>query len=272
VPDVVAALRVDQGWGSAQLSAALHQSRFSAWGADYANTYGFSTEFNPDSAIANEAYASSEWGYAIQAGVKINLPMLAAGDVLWLQAAYANGASTYLGANNIPLSLGSSAGVAADQFVFPVYALNKAGEPYFTGQTSNKAQSGWALTAAALHYWTPTVRQALFGSYLQLNNPNGSLYWQDGQVSYGCTTEFCTSGYGPEDTTVWQVGTNVIWSPVSGLDIGAEVGYVNVDNGKQPYAVYGTYDAKDLLPTAIAYKTTGSENQFYARFRIQREF
>ncbi|KAK6020361.1 Porin subfamily protein [Ostertagia ostertagi] len=57
-PDVVANLRVDQGWGSAQLSVAAHQ---------------------------------------LSAGVKFNLPFAAPGDALWLQAAYARGAMSYTG-------------------------------------------------------------------------------------------------------------------------------------------------------------------------------
>ena len=39
----------------------------------------------------------TEYGFAVQGGVKINLPFIAAGDVLWLQAAYAQGAINYLG-------------------------------------------------------------------------------------------------------------------------------------------------------------------------------
>ena len=41
--------------------------------------------------------ADTEYGFAVQGGVKINLPFIAAGDVLWLQAAYAEGAINYLG-------------------------------------------------------------------------------------------------------------------------------------------------------------------------------
>ena len=34
-------------------------------------------------------------GWAVQGGVKINLPMIAAGDDIWFQAAYAKGGSTF---------------------------------------------------------------------------------------------------------------------------------------------------------------------------------
>ena len=35
--------------------------------------------------------ASDKWGFAIGAGLRINLDMLARGDVLWLQATYTDG-------------------------------------------------------------------------------------------------------------------------------------------------------------------------------------
>eukprot|EP01031_Cornospumella_fuschlensis_P048143 gene48143-58970_t len=74
---IVANLEVTQGWGSAQLSGAVHELTASSAGA------GLKLD--------------SKYGFAAQAGVKINLPMLAAGDVLFLQAAYADGALGYLG-------------------------------------------------------------------------------------------------------------------------------------------------------------------------------
>ena len=81
-PDVVASLRVDQGWGSAQLSGAVTQRDVNMNGLANAGVI-----------LRN----SDEWGWAVQGGVKINLPMLAAGDHLFLQAAYADGALGYLG-------------------------------------------------------------------------------------------------------------------------------------------------------------------------------
>ena len=73
LPDLVGSLNVSQGWGSFQLSGAVVQHNAFAVGV------------------------SDKTGYAIQGAVKINLPMLAAGDIFWLQAAYAEGAISYLG-------------------------------------------------------------------------------------------------------------------------------------------------------------------------------
>ncbi|PTW61335.1 porin-like protein [Breoghania corrubedonensis] len=75
LPDFVANLRVDQGWGSAQVMGALHQ------------VYGDST--------VND----SEIGYAIGAGVTFNVPMIAPGDSVSFQASYSKGAVAYVSSN-----------------------------------------------------------------------------------------------------------------------------------------------------------------------------
>ena len=86
VPDVVANLRFDQAWGSAQLSGALHElsalNTFVPFGA-------------PVGTAASRA--DDDLGFAIQAGVMFKMPYFAPGDELWLQATYADGASSYAG-------------------------------------------------------------------------------------------------------------------------------------------------------------------------------
>ncbi|WP_186393787.1 MULTISPECIES: porin [unclassified Pannonibacter] len=77
MPDVVANLRVDQGWGSAQLMGALHEARLAA------------------------TSSKTKVGYAIGAGVTFKLPMIAAKDSISFQAQYADGAISYVGAPSI---------------------------------------------------------------------------------------------------------------------------------------------------------------------------
>ncbi len=72
LPDLVANLRLDQAWGSAQVMGALHEARAVAAGSD------------------------SKVGYAVGAGVQINVPYFAQGDAFALQAMYGDGASGYV--------------------------------------------------------------------------------------------------------------------------------------------------------------------------------
>ena len=82
-PDIVAALRVDQNWGSAQLSAVAHNSTLLGVSNDTAHI----------------------WGYAALGGVTFNLPSLAAGDSIAAQATYSHAALSYSGIPNTALSV-----------------------------------------------------------------------------------------------------------------------------------------------------------------------
>jgi hypothetical protein len=241
MPDFVGVLRLEQGWGVAQLSGAIHQVR-----AVGATTVGGVTAigFAP----------GTQYGYALNAGVKINLPMLAAGDQLWLQATYAKGAINYLVGN--PCGQGQNAcffgGVGATTNMADAVIVSNG------GAGSLQLSTGWGITAAFLHYWTPTIRQGLFASY--------------GKVDYGNGVFFAGNGYNTNfngansfrDSTYWTVGSNVIWSPVKDLDIGVEVNYLKAveSNGGIFSNVVGT-----PLNTLRS-----SEDRIIGRFRIQRDF
>ena len=168
-PDLVGNVKYAGTWGSAQLSGALHQAR-SAF-----------SEFD------------SELGWAVGTQIGINLPALGAGDALWLAAAYADGALGYLGFDP-EVGAGTTARDVVDAFIVD--------GDIETGR-------GWSVAGGLTHYWTPAIRQAVFGSYAR--------------VEYGSDV---APGF---DFTEWRAGTNVIWSPVSGLDIGVEVLYSNLD-------------------------------------------
>lgn len=223
MPSIVGNIRVDQSWGSAQLSAAVQQLNSTNIG-DGVTTVGIGS-----GALGRRT--SDEYGWAIQAGVRFNLPMLAAGDALWLQAAYADGAigRLGLGANSI---IGPIGGFATD-------ALLVNGDL--------KKTKGWGVTAALLHYWTPSVRQAVFGNYTAVDYAGSTVaaYSIDGIATVN-------------DFKIWTVGTNVIWSPVKAFDIGVEVLYQKLDP-----------KGRVLLPTG---GSKSSEDIWEARIRFQRDF
>jgi Porin subfamily len=195
-PDLVGNLKYSGTWGSAQLSGALHQLRTN-------------TLFGGD-------YVDSELGWAASGMVNVNLPALAEGDALWFAATYADGALGYLGFDP-DNSVGIASGTALDAFVDLDGDLE-------TGR-------GWSLAGGLNHYWTPTIRQSLFGSYAR--------------VEYGSVAPVA-------DFTEWRVGSNVIWSPVSGLDIGVEALYSNLN----PRGIVGADD----------------DDAWEGRLRIQRDF
>lgn len=215
-PDLVGSLNVTQGWGSAQLSGVIADRSVNVPGLNGGNDVGF----------------------AVQAGVKINLPMLAAGDVLWLQAAYSEGALSYLG-------YGGTVGYGRVGLITtPDLVVSPTG--------SVKSTKGFSVLAALRHHWTPTVRSELFGSYSELDfrgalTNNGLPGARNANVKLN-----------PKEMIV---GANVIWSPVDGLDIGVEVLYSRVELKNRIQAVGA--------PAGVSIK---SDDALTGRLRIQRDF
>ena len=194
MPDVVANVKYAGTWGSIQVSGALHQLR----GLPFVVGTG-ATVYNAD----------TDYGYAVSAQANFNLPMLGAGDALWIVGTYTDGAPAYAGFG--------SAREAVYEFT--------AGNP----DADIENARAWQVAAGIRHYWTPELRQNLFGSY--------------GRIDYD-------AAFGLADSREWRVGTNLLWSPVSGLNIGPEVLYANTD-------VSGA---------------GGRDDRWEARFRVQRDF
>ncbi|MFC1458737.1 porin [Microvirga arabica] len=200
-PDLVGNVKYAGTWGSAQLSGALHESR--------------------SNALVDGDY-DSELGWAIGAQVGINLPALGAGDALWVAAAYADGALGYLGFGTNVTGVAASGNIRSVPVADAFIDLNGDVE---TG-------SGWQIAGGLRHYWAPTLRSNIHGSYAS--------------VEYG--------GDAPAtlpDFDEWRVGVNTFWSPVSGLDIGVEVLYANID---------------------VDNVALDNDDRWEARFRVQRDF
>jgi hypothetical protein len=213
VPDVVGNVKYDGTWGTAQLSGAVHQIR----SLNLVTPLGATIADYPD----------TEYGFAISAQVGVNLPMLAEGDSAWVAATYTDGANAYItGGSSDSLATGTDELFLADAVVNPV-----------TGDLS-KARA-WSVAGGLRHYWTPNLRQNVFGSYARFE--------------YSAVA----ANVGLFDFNEWRLGTNLIWSPVSGLDIGAEVIWAQLDPRNAL-----------VLPAGPGFSDSGWEG----RLRIQRDF
>ena len=150
-PDLVAALGVSQGWGSAQLSGALHQVY-----PDRANAH----QTGPTNNGADDSL-----GWAIGGGVVVNIPMASPGSNIFFQGFYADGALSYIGAGS------TVGGVAVSDY----------------GPTSGTS-TGYSLSAGAYIQATSTIGLALDGSYMDIDQPNGatdlSRWAIDGSVQW----------------------------------------------------------------------------------------
>ena len=225
IPDIVANLRVDQGWGSAQVMGALHQLR----------DFGYAGITNVPTAKAGD-----KMGWAVGAGLRINLDMLARGDVLWLQGVYADGALDYaFGTAN---QGGDRQTISGAGNLSGTNALNTQLRDAAVILGAIQTTKAWSIAAGFRHFWTPALRSAVFGSYTNIDTPAASTLW---------------------DVKYWTVGVNTIWSPVRNLDLGVEVVYHNIQARQQ-----------NGLPAVITPTNTfrGQEGAWVGTIRIQRNF
>jgi len=164
-PQVNANIRFDQSWGAIQLMGAY-------------NDVSLNT--------ATDGYDKNKAVYAIGAGLKVNLPMLAKGDALYLTANYANGMTEYT-------TNWTSFKSSAYRRDVGGYTMN---HPSYVSETTGiETVKSWNVAALLEHYWAPQYRSVLFGTYGQLDAPASAKAraWNG------------TTGFG--DATVWNIGT-----------------------------------------------------------------
>lgn len=216
-PDIVANLRLSQAWGTAQVSVAAHQVTT----ADVNNVGGIAAQNLP-----GMMGSSDTWGWAVGGGVEFKLPFLAAGDSLFVQAGYADGAVSYLGLSGTPQGRANGLGrIDLMNAVSGSYA--PIADALLTPFGSLEKVSGWSIQGQFRHFWTPALRSAVYGGYVSLDDPDATTI-----ASYvGRLAGAAGNGifYAPSGLDLWQVGANTVWSPVKNLDIGAEVLYTKVD-------------------------------------------
>ena len=181
-PDVVGYLNVTQAWGAAQLSGALH------------NVYGTGVG-------TLGTVNSSKWGYALQGGVWFNVPMIAAGDKIGFQGAYASGAIQYTSAGEIFQSAAYDLGVDAT-----------------TVGGTTKLGSSWNAYASFVHNFTPTVNLAIGGGF-------------EGTTNYSSGTGFAAPATLNNKLTTLQsqIGATLAWTPVKGMLIDFNLEYANTN-------------------------------------------
>ena len=261
MPDFVAAARVDQAWGSAQLSAAVHEVNV---GSAVSTVQGIPTALGLG--ISPTGRSDNAYGWAIQAGIKVNLPFIATGDTLYLQGAYARGGLSYTGISNYTAPYDALAAAPFNGGGFQQYLADAVVNPS-TGRL--ELSTSFSAVASLLHYWTPSIRSAFFASYAQVDynsnarNALGLLGFGFAPAGVNATNSlaFLTSPVlrGNNQT---NAGASLIWTPVKDLDIGVEGVYIHtaLNSGVTP----------DLSKSSTRYINSTDGGQF--RFRVQRDF
>ena len=286
LPDFVGVLRLDQPWGSAQLSAAVHELNTGNALGSFLGTNSAGQTLN--AATASLARTKTEYGWAVQGGVKVNAPFIAPGDAFYLQGAYAEGAQTYTGNGSYNGGYSQNPGTIQGASFVPYYS--DATINPFTGQL--QLSKSFTVVGSFLHYWTPEWRSAVFASYGENKFGASARASQGAYYTFtpngGATSGTALSGLGVgtpgtryyalngnlRDTYMLFAGANLIWSPVKDLDIGVEGFYARygVTSGRVLDTQKFNYSAAYVNNTANPVKTISSTDVFQARVRVQRDF
>jgi len=276
VPDIIGALRVDQAWGSAQVSAALHQVR--------AGYFGNNTAPGGAGGAAYTGIAPADkWGFAVLGGIVLNLPW-SKGDQFWVEGEYTVGASAYTGMNGSGGGQINTFGRFDGSNVAATWALDSVFGNTGTVAApvgSQELVTAWALGAGVQHYWTPALRTSVFGLF--------TAFSFDGAA----TAMFCSGANSPVRTTAgaaaaftqtaggglpgcnpnwnnWAVGSRTIWNPVANLDIGVEVLYTQINTSFDPSLVRLSFAGAG--GRAAGLYTPSNEGVWSGILRVQRNF
>jgi hypothetical protein len=267
VPDVVANLRVDQAWGFAGISAALHD----ASGAYY-NTAPALNGCGITGNCVNNGHPEDRYGWALAGGAKFNL---AGGDMIGFNVCYSEGA----------------AGMCTNQQTFQLYnnsdrvGLAWIADGVFANGTQIELTKVWSALAAYEHIWNPKWRTAIGGGYVNVDYGNAATNLilartpgaaancgvpaaAGGGISAAAAFALNAGNSCSPDYSFWEAYTRTQWNPVPQLDIGLQVMYQHNNtafkgpatlaaNGSRPAVINGVID---------------DQNVWSAMFRWQRNF
>ena len=235
IPDIVGVLRVDQAWGAAQLSVAYHN---------------ITTNSGPFAGTGGQGFFGTDAdGFAVQGGIRLKLPMLAAGDDLWLEGAYQNGAYLYQDSGNFLNQGFTSSALGGFQHIDrDAIAIHTPGAP--AGTYSLQLGEGFNALLAFNHYFTPNFHDVIFGSYEQ--------------VTYGRAKNIDWTLGGLGDASEYRIGNQFLWDPVKNLEFGLEFDFMHIDQT----LAHNVGQAATALPVGVEQNPTNYE----VRLRVERDF
>ncbi len=247
-PDVVANLRVDQAWGSAQIMGALHEVNPLYYS-------GFGVLAHPD----------DELGFAVGAGIKLNAPMIGQGDFLQAQVNYTQGALKYIfqtPTSNWFKQDGSQPGfgVLSDG----VYGGTVLG----VNTTEVELTTAWGINAAYEHFWNPRWRTSLYGGYAAVSygdRANAILCSGEGLANGGAIGSFAVANPGCDNNwSTWWIGSRTQWNVTKDFYMGVDVLYSKLQTAD-------LNSATTVLGSTVPFGTTDVDNLMF-RFRVHRDF
>ena len=246
-PDIVANLRVDQAWGSAQIMGALHQ----------VNAIYY--DGSPDS-----GHPDDRLGFVLGAGLKLNVPMIGQGDFLQAQVNYTQGALRYIFQTpNSNWGKVDGANVSFGVVTDAVY-----GGALATGNASDLSlTTAWNVNAAYEHFWNARWRTSLYGGYAAVSysdQGNANLCVVEGRAGSGAGTGAIAAAGCDSDWQTWWLGSRTQWNVTKDFYLGLDLMYARLSGLSVPA---GTQVGVGGATTAAS-----DVDNWQFRFRVHRDF
>jgi hypothetical protein len=255
--DFVGNLRIDQAWGSAQVSVAAHNVS-----AGYYYQGAVASQINE-----LNGHPSEKWGWAASVGLRLNAPMIGPGDYFQGAVHYCEGAIQYCG------------GATATSNGYLYFQGNSLGYGFWTDAVFGaggavELTTSWSVMASYEHFWTPNVRTSLYGSYVEVKhnaNATALICATGGGTSSGANFPWASLGAACNpDWSTWNVGVRAQWDIVRGLYVGLDVIYLRLNSASAGNTVVLTQAQAGGAKPAGTYFIEDQE-AWTATWRIHRD-
>ena len=258
IPQLNGRIDFDQSWGSLSATGAYRRIEAS----------GTSAELGPVARYEGKANA-----YALGLGAKFNLPTLAAGDALWIAGAVADGMTEYTTNWSSFKSSDVKRMTGGDIINHPSYLYTSGDTAKSNGLNNLQTVKSWNVAAILDHYWTPTVRTSVMGSYGKISGNDASRNCTAIANSIAASSTAANGCF--DDANVWNTGIQTAWYPTKDFEIGAELLYARASY-KMPTAGSGIAAndkifGNDCLGGAAGGATCSVKN-WQSRLRVERTF
>ena len=284
VPDIVAAARVDQAWGTAQVMGAYHKV-----GASYYYT-GTSTAGDQ-----NNGHPNDRAGWAVGAGFILNNVLGMQGDQFGAQANFTEGAVGYLTNGIGPLDgfAGGANGLGNSVTWGHIFdGIYTSGIPTVGGCTAATAgtvtcgsgielTTGWTIGGFYEHHWNPQWKTSIYGGYVKImyDNTAAAYYCTNNPFTYvrgatpsngvGAFNSAMSAGSSCDpNTSLWSLGTRTMWNPNSNLDLGVDFMWNNLWSASAGAVTLG---AQGSRPAGV-YNIAANYNVYTVALRAQYNF
>jgi hypothetical protein len=244
MPDFVANLRMDASWGAAQIMGAIHDV-----GATYYSGVLGAANGHPDNEI----------GWAIGGGLKLNAPMIGAGDYFQAQVNYAEGATGYVAV----AAAGGTAfgGWNGNEFGYGLQADGVYGGTLAAGNTTSiQLTTAWGVDASYEHFWSKKWQTSLYGSYVDFkynDTANAMLCSASAAIMTAATFGSCNNNF-----SYWDVGSRTQFNLDSNTYVGLDIVYTKLN----------TASSGVILTPAAGGTTISDQSAWVGQFRVHRNF